>query len=206
MRGEREKINVITGYSTSKDCTGVLNLTVCSLESAIGEYDVTIADDVTTLDSPANPRIVALSNNALTDHSINENGYHPSTLGGIVAQAYMRWEGNAKYVNISGTIQTITLNGSPSLFMEAQQPTLCRDFRDPLEEYMASINTLMVSERTPRVFRIAHGDACNLAVMLSKLLFAPAERAPLPKRVMRKRIYVHLFCCLTPSLTFRSAP
>ena len=144
-RGDNEKINVVTGYSNSADCVGTLNFTVCSLESAIGEYDVTITDGVTTLDSPASPRIVALANNSRVDHGFDAAGFHPSTLGGIVAQAYMRWEGNAKYINISDSIQTITLNGSPSLFLEQQQPTKCKSYRDPTEEYMASMNTLMVS-------------------------------------------------------------
>ena len=34
----KEKINLFTGYSTTQDCIGSLNYTVCTLESAVGEY------------------------------------------------------------------------------------------------------------------------------------------------------------------------
>lgn len=35
--GENEKINLITGYSTTKDCVGSFNYTICTLQSAVGE-------------------------------------------------------------------------------------------------------------------------------------------------------------------------
>lgn len=38
--GEDESINLITGYGTNHNCSGVFNYTICTLKSAIGEYEV----------------------------------------------------------------------------------------------------------------------------------------------------------------------
>ena len=64
---------------------GFLNLTSYTLKSAIGEYDVQITDDAATLNPPGMPVILATANNTLVDHNPNSiDGYHPSTLAGIV--------------------------------------------------------------------------------------------------------------------------
>ena len=34
---ENEHINLITGFSTTKDCKGTFNYTMCTLKSAVGE-------------------------------------------------------------------------------------------------------------------------------------------------------------------------
>ncbi len=43
-----EKINLVTGHNENTDCKGIFNLTACTLESAVGEYDVTITNGTVT--------------------------------------------------------------------------------------------------------------------------------------------------------------
>jgi hypothetical protein len=43
-----EWLDLVTAYSTTEDCKGVLNITTCSLVSAIGSYDITITEDAVT--------------------------------------------------------------------------------------------------------------------------------------------------------------
>ena len=64
MEHGTEKINLITGSAFSHDCMGVFNCTACTLESAIGEYEVTIEDDTISFDTIEAPTIVALANNS----------------------------------------------------------------------------------------------------------------------------------------------
>ena len=87
--GETEKINLITGNSVSEDCVGSLQLQACTLEAAIGEYEVSIVDKKTTPVNPSNPTIIALANNTKVSHdSINQNYKNfRSTLAGAVAMA-----------------------------------------------------------------------------------------------------------------------
>lgn len=37
IEGGYEKINLITGYSNTRDCLGSFNYTICTLQSAVGE-------------------------------------------------------------------------------------------------------------------------------------------------------------------------
>lgn len=92
-----EMLNIITGYSTiasEDDCTGTLNLTVCSYRSAIGEYDVDVEGDKATFKNLDAPRISALANNTPV-HMTSElhDGYHShkSTLAGVVDIVNQLW-------------------------------------------------------------------------------------------------------------------
>lgn len=90
-----EKINLVTGYTPMVDCKGTLNYTICTLESAVGEYDVSLDKDAATLDeeSISNPRILALSKNVVVDNQIDSLGLHGSTLAGIVNLQWLKWDG-----------------------------------------------------------------------------------------------------------------
>jgi FtsZ-binding cell division protein ZapB len=59
--GDKEKINLVTGHNTvDKRCVGTLNLTTCTLESAIAEYDVTVVNHTATCTCTSNfPRLLA---------------------------------------------------------------------------------------------------------------------------------------------------
>ncbi len=59
--GERESLNVITGYATVDDCVGSFNYTVCELQSAVGQYEVAVSGNDTTLLAAEDPRIIVRS-------------------------------------------------------------------------------------------------------------------------------------------------
>ena len=56
-----ERLDIITAYSQTRNCAGSLNMTICTVESATAEYNVTISGDtITTIGSPT---IIGLANN-----------------------------------------------------------------------------------------------------------------------------------------------
>ena len=59
----KESMAIVTAFSQSTDCAGILSVTACEFVSAIGDYNVTIENNEATLDSPGHPTIVALANN-----------------------------------------------------------------------------------------------------------------------------------------------
>lgn len=63
---------------------------ICSLQSAVGEYDITIENDKVTVN--AQPRIVSIANNSAVSHTLQAGGYYRSTLGGIVSAAHLIWD------------------------------------------------------------------------------------------------------------------
>lgn len=88
---EKEHINLITGYGRSDNCTGTFNYTICTLDSAIGEYDVSVNGDKLEL-APSLPHIIALANNTRTSHDWDAGKqYYPSTLAGIKSYALEKW-------------------------------------------------------------------------------------------------------------------
>ena len=95
MLGENESINLVTGNAWTKDCKGVLNYTACTLESAIGEYDISIEHDLATLDneSVARPNILGLSKNVRVNYTTDPQfKMHVSTLGGISDLHWYKWD------------------------------------------------------------------------------------------------------------------
>lgn len=83
---EREWIALVVSNTDMQPtgCAGVLHTTLCSLESAVGEYSVEIVDDqIQMLDLQMPTTITALSNNTQVNHTAHgASGLHPSTLGG----------------------------------------------------------------------------------------------------------------------------
>ena len=43
LLGDHERLNLITAYSDVDDCAGTLRMQICTLEPAIGEYNVTVS-------------------------------------------------------------------------------------------------------------------------------------------------------------------
>lgn len=64
-----EALNLLTGFARSTDCVGVLSFEVCTLKSAIGEYDVTVTGDSAVIDDPGDPKIIATANNSLVNRT-----------------------------------------------------------------------------------------------------------------------------------------
>ena len=74
-----ESINLVTAYAEVKDCVGVLNMTACTLKSAVAEYDVTVNDGNVALENAADPRVLSLANNTYVGYKESRTpGVHPS--------------------------------------------------------------------------------------------------------------------------------
>lgn len=56
VSGNHERINTITAYAPSTKCIGNIAYSIFTLESAVGEYNVTVENNAMTIDSAANPR------------------------------------------------------------------------------------------------------------------------------------------------------
>lgn len=103
MTKEVEKIYLVTGYFDGRNCTGTFHETACTLESTIGEYDVTISNQTAVLDDPVHPRIIAVANNTAIDPEVYPHtAAHPSTLSTIAREAYQKWE-TGKFCRINLT-------------------------------------------------------------------------------------------------------
>ena len=151
---EIEKAYLFTGFFDGSDCVGTFNYTACTLQSAIGEYDVTIDRGVLSLVNAAYPTIVALANNTQVDrHSWkNKNGArgHPSTLAGILSLANLKWDSTITFAHQPGDRSQIAavLTDSPAT-TAFQRPNddklgLCQSFSDPHDEVLKDMNELMV--------------------------------------------------------------
>lgn len=76
-----EKYELIKAFSQNENCAGTLEMTSCTLESAIGDYDVLIKGDTVTLEGT--PTIVQLANNTRgTYHWNSYMEWYDSTLAG----------------------------------------------------------------------------------------------------------------------------
>lgn len=155
--GSNEKINSITGSSefVGDSCNATFTYNICTLESAIGEYDVSIIGNTTTILSASAPNILAIAKNAPVTRVQNLPGFpqHKSTLGGVVAFHHQRWDAFTYLMNADGQGDYDTFIGgsnTPSSFAlpsghHANGPEGgCTGFSDPRDDYMASINKLMV--------------------------------------------------------------
>lgn len=144
---DRERINSITAYASSTDCTGYIDYEICSLESAVGEYSITIENDQISIDSAAYPRIIGIANNTLVNRTRESNGYYPSTIANVAVAARLIWDSTVLTAKVNGTT-SVTGDGthasllflSPGGYNERQ----CPAFNDPRAEYMASLNRWMV--------------------------------------------------------------
>ena len=142
---QSEKLNLVTGYATTSDCAGTFNYTACTLESAIGEYDISVTNNAATLDSPANPTIIALAN----DTQINST-YDPiiqsyrSTLGGILAYHLDSWSSQVVLNQVRGQISGTTYAQRVYDQYVLETSGDCPSFADPMYDSIASIKKLMV--------------------------------------------------------------
>jgi hypothetical protein len=108
---ERESINLVSGFADVEDCEGTLHWSACTLQSAIGEYEVRIENNAVSLESLA-PRIVAIANNTAVSHEYHPmKGGYPSTLASVIYLGNVKWNAIAAYYNINGTIRDEVAGG-----------------------------------------------------------------------------------------------
>lgn len=149
---EKESLNLVTAYPEYSDfekCTGHLNMTACTLESAIGDYDVQIIDGKATLIDAANPNIIAWANNTAVDPSTDASGGRNSTLGTIVEFAYEHYDMiAARYATGQAQSELITNGPGLPIVREFEKPTAaghpCTGFVDPRPSVLKDINKMMV--------------------------------------------------------------
>ena len=73
LLGQRETINLVTGFaSLTPDCEGVLNYSICTLEPAIGSYEIEIHGQDISLQNLRTPGLVALANNSEVDYNFDK--------------------------------------------------------------------------------------------------------------------------------------
>ena len=140
---DHEKINLVTAFAKIESCVGVLYMTMCTLESAIGEYDVTIDNSVITLQET---RIIAVANNTKVDHTWNNiTSSYPSTLGGIVTSAQNRFESWVMDFVSQGQVHTAMVGNTPNKFLLVESNTgeKCHSYVDPKDTIVQYLNELM---------------------------------------------------------------
>ena len=143
--GEHESINLITGYQQSKACSGIFNYTICTLESAVGEYDVELDGDTLSL-APGPPTIIALANNTRVNHEWDQaKQWNPSTLAGIVSYAYLKYSVIVSYFEEHGVIQEAAYgtNKFQQFVDTTALSSKCPGFVDPREYMLRDLNKLM---------------------------------------------------------------
>ncbi|KAF2168507.1 hypothetical protein M409DRAFT_21256 [Zasmidium cellare ATCC 36951] len=155
--GERESIFVDIGIiSPEVRNTGAGNFTQrrCTLEPAIGEYQVTLHGNSTVETNALNPTILSLANNTARAES-GPLEYINSTLGGIATLADMRYHSdvlikiwsNATWLNSPGPFEQ-SLIENPEFFYSNigdENPRIINApvLRDPWDEVLAGLNELM---------------------------------------------------------------
>jgi hypothetical protein len=139
-----ETLTLVTGFTTKNACVGHFNYTVCTLQSAVGEYNVSINNDKVTLDSPGHPVIVALANNTKADHEASKAGYLRSTLASVAASIYSQWDSYSANYIVNGDYQYLVQNSMIASLYERKKQSKCTTYTDPREDVIASINQLMV--------------------------------------------------------------
>lgn len=143
--GPQEQINTLIGYSTTEDCVGNFTYTVCTLESAVGEYEVSVRGDTTYIESAESPKILAIADAPVINETYHD-GLHWSTLGGVADQMILSWEAFQTLINVNGTMTAIR-NGpadAEAFITPSATGGACPDFLNATNAYMASLNKLMV--------------------------------------------------------------
>lgn len=147
MLRDRESINLVTAFSRVQgaDCVGTLNLTACTLDAAIGEYDTVVTSNE-VISISGRPTIIALANNTKVITVWNKDvGWYNSTLAGIVAKGYEYLETLDTEYKINGTWSNTVYGGlTLPLFTDyGGSSGTCQSYFDPRDEIVESLNKLM---------------------------------------------------------------
>ena len=148
---DQESLNLITGYSRSEDCKGTFEYTICTLQSAVGEYEVLIDHDTVTL-APTDPTIISLANNTLVNRTTISSTHkygdkHPSTLSGVVALASIKYSAAVCYFTTDG-IPWEASYGDDTTYLYLNTSSLsasnhCASYLDPQKHVVRDLNKLM---------------------------------------------------------------
>lgn len=152
----------IDSSASSGDCNGDLEVEICSLVSAIGEYNITIEDDKMTVDSAAHPRIIGIANNTAVSQKVAApGGLYLSTLAGIVDASYLIWNSYVFTAVQNGSINVQGAGNHKNLLFEhgVYNETTCPAWVDPREEYIASLNKLMVRHMPLKMVNYSAGSS-----------------------------------------------
>ena len=140
---QKERLNLITGYADVHACKGTLNLTACTLEAALGEYDVIVDGGKISAEALGMPRIIALVNNTEVNHSDIPGLGHPSTLAGV-AQAFLyKWSTSLALIPVGEDSQQWIAGTAVQSYMYYPRNEFCPSTLDPWEDAMKSLNSLM---------------------------------------------------------------
>lgn len=130
----------VTGYSTNEDCVEKFTYNVCTLESAIGEYDVLIENDQVQMDSLSSPRIVAIANNTEADHVLSNSSLPRSTLAAVLYIMYGRFSCYRAMLPVNGELQALSIGSIVFEDYETALSDKCPSYSDPLEDVLAAMN------------------------------------------------------------------
>lgn len=140
-----ETLNLVTGSSMSKDCVGVFSYKVCTLASAVGEYDVTVNGNKATLDDPGHPRILALANNTPAAQHITPGvGAHRSTLSTLAWVSWFQWFSTLSMFNLEQHYQDIQTGHGVDEGYRINVDAMCPSYLDPYEDVITALNKMMV--------------------------------------------------------------
>jgi hypothetical protein len=139
--GASEKINIITGYSTTQNCSGIFDYTAYTLEAAIGEYEFTVTNGSVSPLALDTPRIVAISNNT----GVDENHFNHSTLAGIVELVQERYISAVLVgtVNNYPSLGSFSSASAPLILIREESEPPCRSYHDPAPTVLQDMNSLM---------------------------------------------------------------
>ena len=140
-----ETLNLVTGWSETNECVGNFTYTVCTLASAIGEYDVSINGNKATLINPSQPRIIAVANNTKADHSWDRfSAAYSSTLAAQAELFFTQFESFMALFTVQGSMQHVLIGSGISAAYQTTADSTCPSFSDPHERVVAALNQMMV--------------------------------------------------------------
>lgn len=143
---QAETINLITAYATSSHCEVTINLTACSFQSGVGEYEVSIHRNEIDMLSLGTPQLVAMANNSAVNRTWDPDvAAYRSTLAGIVDLMNVRWGGRISFYKPPGELPSaITDSTAPVVIYRKVGDAACPSYRDPHRDVVSSLNMLMV--------------------------------------------------------------
>lgn len=144
---QRESIYVVTGLADTENCIGTFTYQSCTLEPAIGEYDILVRGTTAYLQNAGHPVIVEMANNTAVNHTFDPSIFgHPSTLAEIALLASDKYESYvAMYRSPTpGNPVTGGFVGTGSTPYTHNGGSTCPSFSDPRSDVLQDLNKLMV--------------------------------------------------------------
>lgn len=139
-----EAVELITGYAKwGKNCTGEFELTTCTLESGIGEYDMSIQNNEIKIETIGTPRFIARANNTVI-HRDARTTLHPSTLAGVVEYMHQKWQTYAAISHRPGSTGIVGVGDSETRTFVDSGGSCAFSYRSPHNDMVNEMNKLML--------------------------------------------------------------